>query len=81
MQLLGHKAAVYSLDYSHDGEYMASAGFDRQILIWKMENKPINIGKPLQDHKNAILQVKYMDDETGLLSCGAVGKNQRGELF
>lgn len=29
MQLTGHKAAVYSLDFSHDGEYMASAGFDR----------------------------------------------------
>ena len=47
MQLLGHKAAVYSLDFSPDGEYMASAGFDRQILIWKMDNKPTNIGKPL----------------------------------
>jgi Prp8 binding protein len=73
LQLTGHKAAVYALEFAPNGSYMASGGFDRQILIWKMETKPQNVGKSLQDHKNAILGLKFMSDETQLLSCGAQG--------
>jgi WD40 repeat protein len=29
LQLTGHKAQVYSLDFHKDGNYLASAGFDR----------------------------------------------------
>ena len=81
LQLTGHKAAVYKIEISPNGSYMASGGFDRQILIWKMDAVPQNVGKSLQDHKNAILGLKFMNDETQLLSCGAQGKNLRGELF
>ena len=32
----GHKAAIYSIDFSPCGNYLASGGFDRIISIWEM---------------------------------------------
>jgi Prp8 binding protein len=35
-QLVGHQGEIYTLQFSHDGEYIASAGFDRQIFFWEV---------------------------------------------
>jgi Prp8 binding protein len=34
MQLTGHQGEIYTMKYSSDGQYLASAGFDRMIYFW-----------------------------------------------
>jgi len=61
MQLTGHQSEIYTLKFSPDGDYLASAGNDRQIFFWDVsstENPPTNVGV-LKGHKNAILELAW----------------------
>lgn len=35
--LAGHTMPVYSVDFSHDGHYLASGSYDHRLLVWSME--------------------------------------------
>ena len=35
--LAAHTALVYSVEFSHDGAYLASGSLDRCFLVWSME--------------------------------------------
>ena len=35
----GHADAIYSLDFSPCHRFLASGGFDRQIVLWEMDPK------------------------------------------
>jgi hypothetical protein len=37
-QLAGHKAAVYDIEFSPDGELLASAGSDKRLQMWVIRN-------------------------------------------
>jgi len=64
MQLSGHLSEIYSMKFSTDGQYLASAGFDRLIYFWDVfpssgseVSEPCkNIGV-LKGHKNAIIDL------------------------
>lgn len=66
MQLTGHQGEIYTMKFSSDGQYLASAGFDRMIYFWDVfpqegidEAAPCkNIGV-LKGHKNAILELQW----------------------
>eukprot|EP00052_Salpingoeca_macrocollata_P016626 m.134027 g.134027 ORF g.134027 m.134027 type:complete len:482 (+) comp20117_c0_seq3:68-1513(+) len=36
--LVGHSAAVYSVDFSRDGRFLASGSFDKSILVWSLKD-------------------------------------------
>ncbi|HEY0656280.1 MAG TPA: High-affnity carbon uptake protein Hat/HatR [Chryseosolibacter sp.] len=37
-QFTGHRAGVNDIEFSHDGKLMATAGADRRLLLWVLEN-------------------------------------------
>ena len=71
MQLTGHGAAVYSLKFSPDGQHLASAGFDRRILLWNVYGETCDNYSMIEGHKNAVLEVHWSADGEELLSCSA----------
>lgn len=70
MMLSGHAGAVYSLAFDPTGELLASASYDRCILLWQTSGdcKNYNI---LKGHKNAVTQVKWCANRSNLVSCSA----------
>lgn len=36
MQLTGHGGEVFSLSFSPDGKFLASASFDKSIFLWRV---------------------------------------------
>lgn len=37
-QFTGHRAGVNDIEFSHDGKLMATAGADKRLLLWVLEN-------------------------------------------
>ena len=68
MQLSGHTGSVYALEYSPDGSALCSASFDKTCLLWSHgDYTNYNV---LAGHKNAVLDVAWVDDDT-VASVGA----------
>jgi len=70
MLLSGHGGAVYSLAFDPTGARLASASYDRCILLWETEGECRNYNI-LKGHKNAVVQVKWCSDRSTILSCSA----------
>nr|CAD7439462.1 unnamed protein product [Timema bartmani]CAD7455824.1 unnamed protein product [Timema tahoe] len=61
MLLEGHQGEVFTVDFHPDGKYLASAGFDRQILIWNVYGECENVSM-MTGHSGAIMQLKFSTD-------------------
>jgi Prp8 binding protein len=72
MVLQGHKGEVYSVDFSPCGRHLASAGFDRSVLVWGVYGDCDNWCE-LKGHSNAILELHWDKQvDSGLLyTCSA----------
>lgn len=70
MLLEGHGGEVYTCRMSPNGEHLASAGFDRSILLWNIYGNCENFCA-LEGHKNAILEVNWSTDGSRLYSASA----------
>ena len=70
VKLQGHNAPVYTIDFSSNGSYLASAGHDKKIFIWDIFDECKNTGL-LTGHKNAILDIKFSNDDTNIYTCSA----------
>ncbi|OLY81539.1 Protein will die slowly [Smittium mucronatum] len=73
-ELIGHKGAVYSLQYSNHKEWIASGSFDKTVRIWDtMECKQIAL---LEGHKMSVSAISWSDAESppNLVSGGFDGK-------
>ena len=70
-QLSGHSGEVFACDFSRSGEFVASSGFDRTILLWNVHQGFVNFSE-LRGHTNAVVQVKWcVSDQTKILSASA----------
>lgn len=84
MRLTGHVGEVFAaafssgLPSSNDNVLLASAGFDRSVLLWRASGECENVAA-LHGHKNAVLSLSWLGGghgataETVLLSCSADG--------
>jgi len=69
--LSGHKGEIYTGKFSNEGYLYATAGHDKEIMLWETyEEKCRNITS-LSGHSNAILEVKWSQDDSKIFSCSA----------
>ena len=76
--LLGHEAALNIAEFSGDGKYLATAGDDGLVLLWKVEKILSDNAEPiiLSGHKGKIVDLSFSEDGKWLVSAswdGAIG--------
>ena len=62
MLLTGHEGEIYSAKFHPEGEFLASAGFDRQILFWKVYGECENFHVMSPSHSGAIVDLHFTSD-------------------
>lgn len=69
-QLAGHPINAQSVVYSHNGRIIATAGYDRSIVLHDAITRQ-QIGKELRGHSDWIYQVAFSPDDRILVSSSA----------
>lgn len=57
IQCRGHEGEVHSVKFSYCGDYLASAGFDKKIMVWKVFDQEFKNVVDMNAHKNGILDI------------------------
>ncbi|KAF8540717.1 WD40-repeat-containing domain protein [Trichophaea hybrida] len=70
MELMGHGKEVFAVRFDSEGQNIASAGFDRAILLWKTYGDCANYLE-LNGHKGAILDLHWSRDSRIIFSASA----------
>ena len=69
LELNGHRDTLYAAIYSPDNKIIATAGYDKEIVIWDAQT-----GEPLQNfngHNGAIFDLAFSSDGKTLFSASA----------
>lgn len=76
-RLDGHTDEVWYVQFSHHGEYLASASKDATVIIWRIRDLLSGacelhdaILRQLQGHSQMICSLSWSPDDSRLLSCG-----------
>lgn len=64
--LKGHTAAVLSVAMSPDGRYLASGGYDRRILLWRISDGTVM--REYRGHQDWIRAVRFTPDGRHIIS-------------
>ncbi|CAG5134560.1 unnamed protein product [Candidula unifasciata] len=67
MLLTGHEGDIFCGKFSPDGQYVASAGFDRLIYFWTVYGECENIAV-LKGHTGAVMEIQFSTDGSMLFS-------------
>lgn len=65
---------MWTLDYSKDGNLLASAGPDKSVLIW--DSKKNSPGVRIHAHKDKVYCARFNETSKLLGTCG-----EQGEIF
>jgi len=68
--LEGHQAEVNTVKFSPDGQSLATAGVDKQILLWEVYGDCLNYDV-LKGHKNVILELCWSQDSQNIFTASA----------
>lgn len=68
MLLEGHGGEIFCSRFHPDGQYIASAGYDRQIFIWSVYGECENIGV-MTGHTGAIMDLKFSTEGAHIFTC------------
>ena len=67
MLLEGHQGEIFTVEFHPEGQYLASAGFDRQIYIWNVYWECENISL-MAGHTGAIMELHFSTDGNTLFT-------------
>jgi WD40 repeat protein len=70
--LIGHRDAIWGIEFSPDGLSLASGGSDNTVILWDIRSSRA-IGRPLERHSGTVRCVAFRPDGKALLSCGDDG--------
>ncbi|CZT17567.1 probable U5 snRNP-specific protein-like factor and related proteins [Ramularia collo-cygni] len=70
MELSGHSGEVYTARFNPTGVHVASAGMDRNILLWNTTGECANYGM-MTGHKSAILDLQWSRDSQVVYTASA----------
>lgn len=71
--LTAHKNEVWFVQFSNNGEYLASSSSDCSAIIWKVvDGGKFTMKHALQSHQKPVSFVAWSPDDTMLLTCGNV---------
>lgn len=65
----GHRDALYAAVPSPDGQWLATAGYDRQIRLWQIDSGQVHA--TLSGHNGAVYDLAFSGDSTSLWSASA----------
>ncbi|KAL6527716.1 hypothetical protein OROMI_029527 [Orobanche minor] len=66
-----HRNEVWFVQFSNNGEYLASSSSDCTAIIWKVQDDDkVTLNHILRSHKNPVSFVAWSPDDTMLLTCG-----------
>ncbi|RUS35630.1 hypothetical protein BC938DRAFT_475185 [Jimgerdemannia flammicorona] len=68
MLLSGHGGDVFSCRFDPSGQHIASAGFDRQILLWNTYGDCVNYGL-IKGHTGSIMELNWSRDGSHIFTC------------
>lgn len=71
IMLTGHKGEIYTGKFSNEGYLYGTAGHDRSIMLWEVFEETCRNITTLQGHTNAVLDIKWSQDDSKLFSCSA----------
>ena len=66
----GHSAAVHALEFSPDGEAVASGSADKSVFLWKVHGDCSNYAV-LSGHQNTVLEMHWTTDGEHVVSASA----------
>jgi Prp8 binding protein len=69
IKLTGHQGDVLSTKFSKCGNYLASAGRDRQVLVWDIFSPQCRNLGVCKGHKNAIIDLKWDSELEDQFAC------------
>ena len=65
----GHSDSILAAEVAPDGKALATAGYDKQILIWDLATG--KVVRPLKDHSDSVYGLAFSPDGKTLASCAA----------
>ncbi|XP_015892142.3 WD repeat-containing protein WDS homolog isoform X1 [Ziziphus jujuba] len=69
--LTEHINEVWFVQFSNNGDYLASSSSDCTAIIWKvLDNGTLRLKHTLRSHQNPVSFVAWSPDDTMLLTCG-----------
>ncbi|KAG6539292.1 WD repeat-containing protein 26 homolog [Zingiber officinale] len=69
--LQAHDDEVWFLEFSNQGEYLASSSNDKSAIIWEVhENGEVTLKHRLTGHQKPVIMVAWSPDDSQLLTCG-----------
>ncbi|KAK7502866.1 hypothetical protein BaRGS_00005815 [Batillaria attramentaria] len=68
MLLSGHEGEIYTAEFSPDGQFLASAGFDRIIYFWTVYGECENFAV-LKGHTGAVMELHFSTDGSMCFTC------------
>ncbi|XP_071906532.1 WD repeat-containing protein 26 homolog [Coffea arabica] len=72
LQILNeHSDEVWFLQFSHNGQYLASSSNDRTVIIWEVKvDGRVSLKRKLAGHQKPVSFISWSPDDHQLLTCG-----------